>query len=73
MKSAIIFFIQKMIKLLFSKDTPVGTQIMRISATDVDEGDNQKIAYDLISTGTPSDIEFFRWVDVVRHLMTCFC
>jgi hypothetical protein len=27
----------------------VGTQIMRVSATDVDEGDNQKITYDLVS------------------------
>lgn len=30
------------------QDTVVGTQIMRVSATDVDEGDNQKITYDLV-------------------------
>jgi hypothetical protein len=33
---------------MFFQDTPVGTQIMRISATDVDEGDNQKIQYELV-------------------------
>ena len=32
----------------FFQDTLVGTQIMRVSATDVDEGDNQKITYDLV-------------------------
>ena len=31
------------------QDTVVGTQIMRVSATDVDEGDNQKITYDLVN------------------------
>ena len=36
-----------------AQDTPVGTQIMRVSATDVDEGENQKISYDLSATRIP--------------------
>ncbi len=34
---------------------------MRVSATDVDEGDNQKIVYDLEATRIPQDIEYFEW------------
>ena len=37
-----------------AQDTAVGTQIMRVSATDVDEGENQKISYDLTATRIPS-------------------
>ena len=44
-----------------AQDTPVGTQIMRVSATDVDEGANQQVVYDLIATRKPSDIEYFEW------------
>ena len=44
-----------------AQDTPIGTQILRVSATDVDEGDNQKIAYDLTATRIPGDIEYFEW------------
>ena len=36
-----------------AQDTQIGTQIMRVSATDVDEGDNQKIVYDLSATRIP--------------------
>ena len=43
------------------QDTNVGKQIMRVSATDVDEGENQRITYDLISTQYPSDIDYFEW------------
>ena len=41
----------------------MGTKIMRVSATDVDEGENQKITYTLTSEKFPTDIEFFRWDD----------
>ena len=34
---------------------------MRVSATDVDEGDNQKITYELRAEKYPADIEYFRW------------
>ena len=44
-----------------AQDTPIGTQILRVSATDVDEGENQKIAYDLTATRIPGDIEYFEW------------
>lgn len=36
-----------------AQDTPVGTQILRVSATDVDEGQNQKIVYDLTASRIP--------------------
>ena len=36
---------------------------MQVSATDVDEGENQKITYTLTSEKFPSDIQFFRWDD----------
>ena len=41
----------------------VGDLIMRISATDVDEGDNQRIKYDLRASKYPTDIEYFSWDD----------
>ena len=34
---------------------------MRISATDVDEGENQKIEYELRAIRVPGDIEYFSW------------
>jgi len=46
-----------------AQDTPEGTQIMRVSATDIDEGDNQKITYDLMARAYEADIEYFRWDD----------
>ena len=42
-----------------AQDTPVGTQIMRVSATDVDEGENQKISYDLSATRIPGLLSIF--------------
>ena len=36
-------------------------RILRLSATDVDEGSNQQITYTLSSEKFPTDIEFFRW------------
>ena len=39
----------------------VGEPIMRISATDVDEGENQRIQYNLVAKSVPSDIEYFQW------------
>ena len=42
-----------------AQDTPVGTQIMRVSATDVDEGENQKISYDLSATRIPGLLIIF--------------
>ena len=55
----------KMIKIFqysdFIQDTEVGSQIMRVSATDVDEGDNQKITYELRAEKYPADIEYFRY------------
>ena len=44
-----------------AQDTPIGTQILRVSATDVDEGENEKIVYDLTPTRIPGDIEYFEW------------
>ena len=43
-----------------AQDTAVGTQIMRVSATDVDEGDNQKISYDLSATRIPGLLKLSR-------------
>ena len=34
-----------------------------MSATDVDEGDNARISYDLEVTSYEEDIEYFRWDD----------
>ena len=45
-----------------AQDTPVGTQIMRVSATDVDEGENQKISYDLSATRIPGLLITFLFV-----------
>lgn len=39
-----------------AQDTPIGTQILRVSATDVDEGNNQKIVYDLSAPRNPSKL-----------------
>ena len=50
-----------------AQDTPVGTQIMRVSATDVDEGENQKISYDLSATRIPG--LFITFVIVPRLLI----
>ena len=36
-------------------------RILRLSATDVDEGLNQQITYTLSSEKFPTDIDFFRW------------
>merc|ERR1719356_1519172 len=44
-----------------AQDTPVDHRILRLSATDVDEGPNQQITYTLSSEKFPTDIEFFRW------------
>lgn len=44
-----------------ARDTAEGAPIMRISATDVDEGDNQKIEYELQAERVPGDIEYFSW------------
>ncbi len=47
-----------------AQDMEVGDMITRISATDVDEGDNQRITYDLKSAASPinveSDIDYFK-------------
>ncbi|XP_040581523.1 DE-cadherin [Lepeophtheirus salmonis] len=43
------------------RDTQVETQIVRISASDVDEGDNQKISYQLKAARVPSDLDYFKW------------
>lgn len=34
--------------------------IMRVSATDVDEGENQRITYELTHDRFPGDLEYFR-------------
>ena len=57
-----------------AQDTQIGTQIMRVSATDVDEGDNQKIVYDLSATRIPGLFvyTFFKftmlWGETYREL-----
>ena len=58
-----IINIEMMILLItiLLQDTEVGRKIMRVSATDVDEGDNQKITYELRAEKYPADIEYFRW------------
>ena len=43
------------------QDMQVGDLITRISASDVDEGDNQRITYNLKASKYPSDIEYFNW------------
>ena len=35
--------------------------ILRVSATDVDEGRNQDISYTLEATRFPQDLDYFRW------------
>ena len=42
------------------QDTEVNTMIMRVSATDVDEGENQRITYELTHDRFPGDLEYFR-------------
>ena len=44
-----------------AQDTPVGEKIMQISATDVDEGDNQKITYVLDAPTIPTDRDYFEY------------
>ena len=39
----------------------VGQEIMRISASDVDEGANQRIQYDLTTVRIKEDLEYFKW------------
>ena len=39
----------------------VGGEIMRISASDVDEGANQRIQYDLAAVRIKEDLEYFKW------------
>ena len=55
-----------------AQDTPVGTQIMRVSATDVDEGENQKISYDLSATRIPGLLITFLFVieEVLYSIMS---
>jgi hypothetical protein len=50
-----------------AQDTPVGTQIMRVSATDVDEGENQKISYDLSATRIPGLLITFFFFTVFEN------
>ena len=45
---------------MFFKDTKEGTPIMRVSATDIDEGDNQRITYEFQASQYQQDIEYFR-------------
>ena len=35
--------------------------ILRVSATDVDEGKNQEISYTLVAEKFPQDLDYFRW------------
>jgi len=44
-----------------AQDTQVGTTIMQISATDVDEGVNQQINYELEALSVKSDIDYFQY------------
>ena len=41
------------------QDTSVNTMIMRVSATDVDDGDNREITYQLKSERYPADLDYF--------------
>jgi len=43
-----------------ARDTLPGTTVMRVSATDVDEGVNQNITYELTDTNFAGDIDYFR-------------
>ena len=53
------FFHNYFIYVLF-QDTKEGTPIMRVSATDIDEGDNQRITYEFQASQYQQDIEYFR-------------
>jgi len=44
-----------------AQDTEVGHQIMRVSATDFDEGENQRISYELKPDKFPADLDYFKW------------
>jgi len=44
-----------------AQDTKAGDVIMRVSATDIDEGMNQNITYSLKATNFQQDIDYFRW------------
>ena len=46
--------------ITYVQDTEVNTMIMRVSATDVDEGENQRITYELTHDRFPGDLEYFR-------------
>ena len=58
-KYNLICFHNYFIYVLF-EDTKEGTPIMRVSATDIDEGDNQRITYEFQASQYQQDIEYFR-------------
>ena len=41
------------------QDTSVGTNILRVSASDEDADNNGAIVYTLTAPGNPSDLEYF--------------
>ena len=42
------------------QDMEVNKLIMRVSATDVDEGENQRITYELRPDRFPADLDYFK-------------
>lgn len=56
------------------QDTPIGTNILRVSASDEDSDMNGAIMYNLSATVDPSDIHYFHinsdsgWISLVRPL-----
>eukprot|EP00096_Caligus_rogercresseyi_P016358 TRINITY_DN898_c0_g1_i1.p1 TRINITY_DN898_c0_g1~~TRINITY_DN898_c0_g1_i1.p1 ORF type:complete len:1540 (+),score=519.42 TRINITY_DN898_c0_g1_i1:230-4849(+) len=54
-------FDRSVYNVVVPQDTQVETQIVRISASDVDEGENQKISYELRAARIHSDLDYFKW------------
>ncbi|XP_065212799.1 DE-cadherin isoform X2 [Planococcus citri] len=42
------------------QDLKIGDEVMRLSATDIDNGSNSVIVYSLMEKGSPSDVKYFR-------------
>jgi len=52
-----------------AQDTDAGAEIMRLSATDIDEGVNQNITYEIRPLTYPTDIDYFR-IDKITGVVT---
>lgn len=57
--SYLYVFLSQSYEELVPEDLPVGREVMRISATDIDDGRNSIVTYGL-KANPPSDMKYFR-------------